>query len=347
MNYKKDLFSNYILKERKIKLFLLVFVLLLIILFFLFASMGKVKISFMDIKTIILYKLNLIENLDSNLLSKEVIMFNIRFPRIIISIFVGMGLCVSGVIFQSILSNPLADSYTIGVSTGCAFGAVLSLFINMVFGINLHIMFLSIVFGLITLAIVCAIANKKGDFSSSNLVIAGIIVSSILSSAISFIKNIAGEEVSVIVYWLMGSFSAKSWSYVYLCVPVVTIGIMLTMFFSNELNIISLGEEDSMSLGVCPKNTRKKFLIIGSIITAACVSVSGIIGFIGLVVPHMIRFSVTSNNKYVVPLSAIMGGILLLCADTFTRVLFASEIPVGVITTLLGGPFFIYIFMRK
>lgn len=274
------------------------------------------------------------------------IVWEIRLPRILCAFFVGMGLAVGGTIFQSLLSNPLADPYTLGVSTGAAFGASLAIYFGMTYGLSIPTTPTAFLFALLTLAVVIVIAQKGGGMLSSSLIISGIIVSSIFSSGISFLKMLSGENVSAIVFWLMGSLSACSWNDVSTIAPVVLGCGALAYYFSDDLNIMTMGDEAAQALGVPTKRIRLLYLVLGSCITAACVAVSGIIGFVGLVVPHILRFWLTSDNRTLLPLSALTGGLLLLLADSAARVFASGEIPVGVLTTLLGGPFFILVFLR-
>lgn len=336
-------------KQHKEKIIGLAFLVLLIITLLLSINLGKADIKIIDVIKIIIGKITGNEELYSS--TKEAyaaIVWSIRFPRVLTAIIVGSGLAVSGAVFQSLLMNPLADSYTMGVSTGAAFGASAAIYINLfIAGANLPITPCAFLGASLTLGIVVAIAKVKGYLSSSNLIIAGIIVSSILSAAIKFLKNSAGENVSAIVNWLMGSLSARSWEHVFISYPIIIICIIICFYFSEDLNLLCLGDREAKALGIDAQKIRRIFLICGSLITAVCVSVSGIIGFIGLIVPHMLRFAIGSDNKMLIPLSALLGGELLLLADTAARALMDVEIPVGVLTTLLGGPFFIYIFIKR
>jgi iron complex transport system permease protein len=176
---------------------------------------------------------------------------------------------------------------------------------------------------------------------------AGIIVSAVLSAGISFIKMLSGEHVSAIVFWLMGSLSSKSWQDVLLLVLVIPPAIATACVFSGSLNILTLGNRTAESLGVSAKKTSFLYLLLGALITAVCVSVCGVIGFVGLVVPHLLRFVVPSDNRLLLPLSALLGALLLCAADTCARLISVGEIPVGVLTTLLGGPFFVFIFIKR
>lgn len=311
-------------------------------------SLGAMNISLSTTRDILIAKLTgneqLLEGIKPNMVS---VVWDIRLPRIICGICVGMGLSIAGTIFQSLLQNPLADPYTLGVSTGAAFGASLAIFMNIMFGVIVSVPLFAFLFAFITLVLVIIIAGRGGGLLSSNLIIAGIIVSAILSSGISFLKMIAGENVGAIVFWLMGSLSSRSWSDVMLVFPTVFIAGVVAFLFSNDLNVMTMGDKSATTLGVNTKWLRLLYLILGSCITAACVAVCGIIGFIGLIVPHMLRFRFTSDNRVLIPLSALVGGMLLSIADNATRLLTTSEIPVGVLMTLIGGPFFIYIFVKR
>ncbi|WP_432665949.1 iron chelate uptake ABC transporter family permease subunit [Wukongibacter baidiensis] len=312
-------------------------------------SIGKAHISIKDIINIIAGKLTANQSLYSHIKPYKVaIVWDIRLPRILIGVIVGTGLAVAGTVFQSLLMNPLADPYTIGVSTGAAFGASLIIYINLfISSIQIPISPFAFLGAFITLLLVLKIANRGGIINSSNLIIAGIIVSSILSAGISFLKNAAGEQVSAIIFWLMGSLASRTWSHVLISYPIILIAIIVCTYYSDDLNLLCLGEKDARGLGVDIDKMRKIFLIMGAMITAVCVSVSGIIGFIGLIIPHLLRFSVTSDNRALIPLSGLLGGVILVSADNISRIMFQTEIPVGVLTTLLGGPFFIYIFIKK
>lgn len=319
-----------------------------IILCIFFASQGAMNLSFMDTQKIIWAKVVGNEQMLSHYAQNEIaIVWDIRLPRIICGVFVGGGLAIAGAMFQSLLRNPLADPYTLGVSTGAAFGASIAILINILYGIYISVMFSAFVAAFITLILVIFVANRGGGLYSYNLIIAGIIIGSILSAGISFIKMMAGENVSAIIFWLMGSLASRTWINVLMVVPIVIISGVVAYIFANDLNIMTSGENNAQTLGVNTKKVRYIYLILGSCITAVCVAVSGIIGFIGLVIPHLLRYWLTSDNRILIPLCMLLGGIILSVADNFTRLLFVSEVPVGVLTTLIGGPFFIYVFITN
>lgn len=319
-----------------------------LVLFCLSLVLGRADISVYDAAIIIWGKLTGLNDIYSHLkASKIAIIWDIRLPRTLCAAIVGIGLAVAGTVFQAVLENPLADSYTIGVSPGAAFGASLAIYISMFGTSSLPVGIFAFLGAVLSLAIVLSISRVEGYASSGNLIIAGIIVGCVLSSAISLIKSMSGEQVSAIVSWLIGSLAARSWQHVYFSLVIVPVCTLICIFYSRDLNILSLGDREARNLGINADRTRKMFLILGAFITAACVAVSGIIGFVGLIVPHIMRMAAGSDNRILVPLSGLAGGVLLTLADLLGRVILDVEVPVGVLTTLLGGPFFFYIFRTR
>jgi iron complex transport system permease protein len=276
-----------------------------------------------------------------------VVVFDVRLPRILSAAIVGAGLAISGVVFQGILLNPLADPYTLGVSAGAAFGASLAILFNIAFMGTYSVPLFAFIGAVGTLFFVMYLSASGGGVSSTNLILSGIIVAAILSAGISFLKYIADEQVAVIIFWLMGSFGSKTWSDVGLTFLFVGIGFVIFMFFARDLNLMSLGDRTASSLGVDTKKVTLVLLVTASMVAAICVSVSGIIGFVGLLVPHMMRLLTGPDNRRLLPISFLAGAILLLAADTVTRAVLPSEIPIGVLTALIGGPFFCYIFRKQ
>ena len=275
------------------------------------------------------------------------VIWELRLPRIICVLCTGAALAASGVIFQAILQNQLADPYTIGVSGGASFGASLAIFCNMILAANVNPTVTALVFAALTLAIVLFIAGRGDGHAQVNLIMAGIIVSAIFQAGLSFLKMLSGENVGAIVFWLMGSFSARGWKDAALLLITVIPALAYAVIFSRDLNILSLGEKEALSLGLNAARSRLVFLLLGTFLSAVSVAVAGIIGFVGLVVPHLVRFSVARDNRLLLPLSALGGALLLSAADNAARLTGSGEIPVGVLTTLAGGPFFIWVFMRK
>jgi len=312
------------------------------------AGLGFIKIPFMDVIKIIICKITGHESLMSgidNLLS--VVVIDVRLPRILTAAMVGGGLAVSGVVFQGILLNPLADPYTLGVSAGAAFGASLALLFNISLLGNYSVPIFAFLGATATLIFVIYLSYSGGGLSSNNLILSGIIVAAILSAGISFLKYVADEQVSVIIFWLMGSFSSRTWTDVSLTFIFVCIGFLVFIFFARDLNLMSLGNRTASTLGIDTKKVSMILLVTASLVAAICVSVSGIIGFVGLLIPHMMRSITGPDNRKLIPVSMLAGAILLLSADTVTRAILPSEIPIGVLTALIGGPFFCYIFRKR
>jgi iron complex transport system permease protein len=278
------------------------------------------------------------------------VVMEVRLPRILCAALVGGSLAVAGCVFQSLLHNPLADPYTLGISSGAAFGASLAILLLM-FGLalpgSLIIPLFAFIGAVSTLYVVFSLSAPSARLSSNSLILSGIIISAILSAGISLIKFLADEQVNAIIFWLMGSFIGSSWFDVAMLLMLVLPSCLLIGAHARELDIMSFGDRTSDSLGIDSPAVRKRLLIVASLATAACVSVSGIIGFIGLIVPHFVRMALGPGNRLLIPCSFLCGAMLLLLADTITRVLLPTELPIGVLTALIGGPFFCYIFRRN
>ena len=278
------------------------------------------------------------------------VVMEVRLPRILTSALVGGGLAVAGAVFQAILLNPLADPYTLGISSGAAFGASLVIILT-IFGIAIPAWFSIPIFAffgaMATLIGVFSLASTDNQLSSNTLILSGVIIASILSAGIGFIKYLADEQVSIIIFWLMGSFVGRTWGDVLTTSVVVFPGLIFTLYYARDLNIMALGERTANTLGVDSSRVKKMLLVCASLITAICVSVSGIIGFIGLIIPHLLRMILGPDNRVLLPACFLGGATLLLGADTITRAWLPSEIPIGVLTSLIGGPFFCYIFRKK
>ena len=309
---------------------------------------GKANITVLQALQIMLAKMTGNTDMLTGIKASSIsIVWDIRLPRILVGAAVGLGLAVAGVIFQAVLLNPLADSFTVGVSPGAAFGASLALFINIFFHVDFSIPLFAFFGAISALLGVLYLARTDGYASANNLIICGIIISSVLSAAISFIKSMAGEQVAAIVNWLIGSLAARTWEQAFISLPIILVLSLACTLFADYLNILSLGDQEARNLGINVVKVRNTFLIVAALITAISVSVSGIIGFVGLIVPHILRMAIGSDNRFLLPLSGLCGACLLAVADIFARALLDIEVPVGVLTTLLGGPFFFYIFKRR
>lgn len=251
--------------------------------------LGEAAIGFGEVLSVVTGKVfgntDMLTDLSGGLIA---IVWDIRLPRILTGIFfVGAGLAMSGtVFFQALLMNPLADPYTIGISTGAALGATIAIFVSAIIQVaSVAILPAAFVGAMITLLLVLKIAGNSKTLSSSSLIVAGIIVSSIGSAAISLLKSLSGDEVSLIVFWLMGSLASRTWQHVWVIAPVIIIGLIVFRHYGQELNLLCTGEVNARNYGVNVSRVRMILLITASLVTAACVSVSGIIGFVGLVIP--------------------------------------------------------------
>lgn len=321
---------------------------LLVLVIIISTGMGYMHISAIEVIRIIFFKITGKQDFTAGINKIFFyVVWNVRLPRVLTAAIVGAGLSIAGVIFQGILLNPLADPYTLGISAGAAFGASIALLLDITFLGIYSVPLFAFLGAVATLFTVMSLSSSGGAISSNNLILSGIIVAAILSAGISFIKYVADEQVSIIIFWLMGSFGSMTWMDVLLTFSFVSTGFIICIFLARDLNIMSLGDRSASSLGIDPDRLRIILLVTASLITAVCVSVSGIIGFVGLIVPHLMRFIVGSDSRRLVPASALTGAVLLLTADTITRAVLPAEIPIGVLTALIGGPFFCYIFKKR
>jgi len=272
------------------------------------------------------------------------IFWQIRMPRVLVASLVGAALAVAGVILQDLFLNPLTDPYVTGVSSGAALGATI--------GIVLHLAnlpwttVLALVGGLGTLGIVWMAARRRGRIDIFVLLLAGVTISYLASAIVTVLMIRASQDMYAIVYWLMGSFSGRGWPDVE--IALVTIPFMiLPLFYTSEMDIMLQGEKRAMELGVEVERTKRLLLVTAGVLTALAVSVSGIIGFVGLVVPHVVRLVVGPGHRSLLPVSLLAGASLMVIADLLSRtVISPNEIPVGVVTTFVGAPLFVYLLRR-
>ncbi|MCL4386516.1 MAG: iron chelate uptake ABC transporter family permease subunit [Actinobacteria bacterium] len=278
------------------------------------------------------------------------VIFDIRLPRIFMAIIVGIALSGSGVIFQGIFRNPMADPYIIGVSAGAAFGATIGiLFTGNIKIVNISATSFFAFLGAVgTTFLIYNISRIKGKISTLTLLLSGVALSSLLTSIISFMMIFRTHDLAKVYFWIMGGLSNSSWNNFLIIMPVIIIILISSFFFMRDLNVMSLGDERANQLGVQTEKIKQILLILASIMAAAAVSVSGIIGFIGLITPHIMRMIVGPDHKILYPTAVISGGIVLLISDTLARIILTPmEIPVGIITSIIGVPFFIYLLIRS
>ncbi len=312
-------------------------------------GIGRMEVGWPVIAQVLLGKLGLgTTSVDK---TTEVVVWGIRLSRVVLSGLVGAALATAGVIFQGLLLNPLADPFTIGVSTGAAFGVAVLVMLGAGGSfLGLSPLPLGALAGALgAMMAVLLLSKESGRIRKESLILAGIVVSTFLSALISLIKSLDEESLSAIVFWIMGSFSGRGWIHVGFLLPYAVLGFFLAALYHRELDILALGEEQSHHLGVAVSRVRLKLLLGASLLTAGAVSVSGVIGFVGLVVPHLVRMVAGPAHGRLLLLSALTGALTLIWADVLARVLLASgqELPVGVVTALLGGPFFFYLLKSR
>ncbi len=318
----------------------------------LFSVIGSANIKALDVFRIVFSKIPFLKNLlDISEISDahKTIIWTIRLPRVLLGALVGGGLALSGAAFQGILKNPMADPYVIGISSGAAFGATIAI----VFGLTIPLLnissisFMAFLGALMAVLIVVGIAKSKHLIPTNTLLLAGIAISQFLTAIMSFMMIISTKDMAKIIYWTMGTLSGKGWKpLITIALPVI-VSMVIISFFSEDLNILLTGDENAKSLGVEVEKVKLYILVLGTFTVSMIVSVTGIIGFVGLIIPHVARILFGVDHKILIPTSALIGGIFMILADTLARTLISpTEIPVGIITALFGGPFFLYL-LRK
>ncbi|MDF9758701.1 iron complex transport system permease protein [Peribacillus simplex] len=279
------------------------------------------------------------------------IVMNIRLPRVLLAGLVGASLAIAGAAFQGLLRNPLADPYTLGISSGASVGAVLTIFLNISLPfIGLYTLpALSILCSVLTMLCVLTFAKKMDrSMKVETIILTGIIFSSFLSAFISLMIALTGDELRQIIGWLMGSVSMRGWNYIVIILPFFIIGSLTLIMNASELNAMTFGEDRAKHLGVNVKRRKMWILIAGSTLTGAAVAVSGAIGFVGLVIPHLVRKIWGPDHKHLLPLSLLVGSGFLILADFVARTIIApAELPIGVITSLIGAPAFALILLKR
>lgn len=308
---------------------------------------GSEKIPSQEINKILIAKLTGRHLLGSPI---ETIVWDLRLPRILVAALVGASLALAGVAFQGILRNPLADPYIVGTSAGAAVGGVFAIVFNIrgsLLGIS-AIAVLAFVGALLAMYLVYRISVIGGRIPVETFLLAGVVVGSFLWAMVSFLLTLAKQNMQEIVFWLMGSTGSASWSGVTMLFIYFIIGFAGLIYLSHSLNILTLGDESAMHLGVEVEKVKNLIIIFASLVTAASVASAGLIGFVGLMIPHVIRLVAGADHRTLIPTSAIAGAIYLMWVDTAARsILSPREIPVGVLTAIMGAPFFLYLLRKR
>lgn len=306
--------------------------------FFFSVSFGPANISMKEIGKVLIQR-----EMEGN--PASVIFWQIRMPRVLLAFIVGASLSIAGAILQGLFLNPLADPYVTGVSSGAALGATVAFFFNL--SPIPWLSFFALAGGFFTLLFVYSLAKRRGFVSVYVLLLAGVAVSSFFSALVSVLMVKSGRDLHALVYWLLGSFSGRGWTELKISLIVLPF-LFIPFFFIDELNILLQGEERALELGVEVEKVKKILFFIASFLTAVAVSASGVIGFIGLVVPHLSRLLLGPDHKKVLFLSLFLGASLMGLSDLLARVAFApSEMPVGVVTSFFGAPFFLYLLKKR
>lgn len=268
------------------------------------------------------------------------IIINLRLPRILMAIIVGAGLTVAGATFQALFSNPLATPDILGVTSGTCVGAILAIILSCN---TLETQLIALAFGLASVVFTLRIAGKNDGRSMVYLVLAGTIASSLFNAIGSLLKYTADpqDKLPEITYWLMGSFTSASYKEILIGSPLILVGIVLIFLLRWRLNILSLSDDEAKASGINIKQTRMLFIVASTLITASAVSMCGQVGWIGLLIPHCARMLVGSNNRYVIPVSLSLGACFMILIDTLSRTISIIELPLSILTAIIGAPVFI------
>ena len=276
----------------------------------------------------------------------EHVIFQVRLPRVLLAALIGAGLSCAGAAYQGIFQNPMVSPSVLGASAGAAFGAALGLFFSMNYG---EITLLAFLFGIGAVLLVCLIGSRVRQNQTLGLVLAGMMVGSLFSSAVSFLKLVAdtNNTLPAITYWLMGSLSGTRMRDLVFAAPLLIVGMAVVYLMRWKINVLTLGEEEAKCIGVDTKRIR--WIVVGAatLITAAAVSVSGLIGWVGLVIPHLARMLVGNDYRKMVPASLLLGASYMMVVDNVSRLLLAKEIPIGILTAFIGAPFFLYLILKE
>ena len=276
----------------------------------------------------------------------ETVLFNVRLPRVLMAALIGAGLSAAGAAYQGIFKNPMVSPDVLGASSGAGFGAALGLFLSFSYqGVS----FLAFVLGLSAVGAVCLISSRVKYNQTLGLVLAGMMISSLFTAAVSFLKLVAdpNNTLPVITYWLMGSLASIRPKDLAFAAPWIIGGIIPIYLLRWKINVLTLGEEEARCIGVNTSAVRLAVVLCATLITSAAVSVSGLIGWVGLVIPHFARMLVGSDYRKMLPASLLLGASFLLVVDHFARLLATSEIPIGILTAFVGAPFFLWLILRE
>lgn len=325
---------------------IIIILILVIISTILSICIGSVFISPKEIGAILLYKFFNIEIINIDKINADII--NIRLQHSILSLFVGASLSITGVVIQSILRNPLASAYNLGISSGAGLGAALLIVMHISFN-QYFFIGISMIFAFITIIFILFISNRIDKYMSNNsIILAGIVISLFLNSVMSFLSYMFPKYSNQIILWQLGSLFVRNKLDILIIIFITLVFLLVLMKYSSVLDIMTFGDETSLSLGIDVKKMRVFFILISSFITAVLVAFTGIIGFVDLVSPHIARKMFGAKHIIVFPMTALIGGLLLNISDIFSRIIVqGSNIPIGIVTAVIGAPFFLYVFISN
>jgi len=338
-------------KKRKILAIISIFLALLLAVV-VSVSLGAGSPGFAEATQVILSKLFPFLNINPGSSLTQTIILDFRLPRIVLALIAGAGLAASGATMQGVLRNPLVSSYILGISSAAGFGAALALVlgVGVIAGFGGYLVIVNaFIFSLLAMVIVYGIARLRG-ITTETVILAGVAISFLFSALISLIQYLAPESdaLHAIVFWLMGGLSAATWDGILVVFPIVVLTVALMVQQSWNINVLSMGEDVATSLGVSSKRVLTITMVLETLATASIIAFTGVIGFVCLISPHIARMLIGSDHRFLIPCSSLIGGCLLLCSDTVGRLVIQPvELPVGIVTSLLGVPFFIYILATK
>jgi len=277
------------------------------------------------------------------------IFFNLRLPRALLAFLVGASLSLSGAILQGYFQNPMADPFVVGVSSGASFGAVLAINLGLtmqLLGFSLQSI-LAFASGFAIVYFVYLLSQRRGIFKVETLLLTGVAAGALASALTSFLIFTKSESYEQAVFWLLGSFALSDWNQIAAVLPYFILCFIIAQWLAKDMNLLVLGDDVAQSLGCPVSRVRKAFLVIATLLAASSVSVCGIIGFVGLIVPHWVRILIGPDHRYLFLFSSLTGGIFLIFCDLIARTLLPSELPIGIITAAAGAPFFIYLLNQR
>ncbi len=317
-------------RQRRRKLILAALIAILLLSLLINVKIGSVPIPFNDIF-----------NMHTRM--GEIFWF-IRLPRLVLAVVVGAALSVSGAVMQGLFRNPMAGPYLLGISAGAGVGGAIGFLMGGLYSVNV----MAFVGAILPTYISYRLSKTRYGANILILVLAGIAISALLSSLITLLLFFAGNQLHNIFFWLMGSLSNAEWNVLLLCAIPVVASLIAIIRLSPELNALALGEETASSIGIDTEHYKKLFLLLSSLLTSSSVATSGIIGFVGLVIPHICKLLFGYDSRIVIPTSALIGSTFMLWSDALSRsVISPAEIPIGIVTSLVGAPFFMYLLLRK